>query len=305
MADFDEYAKYWRMHLLAENKSKTTVDWYIRNLGYFAAWLKANDLPDDPTRVRLPAVNAYFAWLRDQPGQKADTKMSSETIAGRWRALQQFWKYMTEVEELPKSPMSKLEKPKVPVQPVEVFTDAEIERMLRAARYKFTKFQARRNTAILRVFLETGARLGEVAKLKPDDVDFVHYTVHVHGKGRKDRTIPFGPKCGLALRHYMRERSSYWHEGDKLWLGERGSLTASGISILFRKVQAESGVHMHPHKFRHTFAHNWLMSGGGETDLMRIMGWESRKMLEIYAASAGSERAHHAYRKLNLYKNIS
>jgi len=56
---------------------------------------------------------------------------------------------------------------------------------------------------------------------------------------------------------------------------------------------------LHAHRFRHSFAHSWLASGGQEQDLMRLCGWRSRDMLARYGASAADERAREAYRRLS------
>jgi len=52
---------------------------------------------------------------------------------------------------------------------------------------------------------------------------------------------------------------------------------------------------VHPHIWRHTFAHNWLDAGGAEGDLMVLMGWDSPEMLRLYGASARGARARRAY----------
>ena len=98
----------------------------------------------------------------------------------------------------------------------------------------------------------------------------------------------------------MRARSQHrWAHLDALFLTQRGALSPDGARERIRIRGVLAGIeHLHPHRFRHTFAHDFLMSGGQERDLKRLAGWSSDVMLERYGASAADVRAKAAAQRL-------
>jgi len=200
--------------------------------------------------------------------------------------------------------MVKMKPPYVREKPVPIVADDVTRRVLDGCTGR--GLVSRRDAATVRLLLDTGCRLSEIAELTLEDVDLTLDVVHVVGKGRRPRIVPFGARTGQALSRYLRVRDGdRWNKSSALWLADRsrGPLQANGIKLMLRRGKAAGlpdGVHLRAHQFRHTLAHTWRMAGGDSTDLMRIMGWRSPEMRHRYGASAADERAHQRHRQLRL-----
>ena len=282
----------FELTLEAEGKSPRTVRSYGDSVRFFAGWLKEQGLPTAVQSLGRREVERYLAHLLEV------SKPSS--AATRYRGLLRFFGWAVEEEELGLSPMVAMRPPHIPETPPPLLTEDELRRLLRAC--VGTAFEDRRDLAIVRSFIDTGARLSEISGLSVTDVDIPNRVLHLLGKGRRPRAAPFGVKTALALTRYLRVRASHRRASSPaLWLGHAGPMTASGLGDVVERRGVAAGTEgLHPHQFRHSAAHRWQVEGGNESDLMTLLGWKPRSMLSRYAASAATERAQASHRRLAL-----
>jgi site-specific recombinase XerD len=279
-------------HLRAANKSPMTIKAYTEAVRQFDAFLGDRGMPRTVAAIRREHLESF---IEDQL-----KRLRPASAANRYRSLQQFFRWLVDEGELKDSPMAKMKPPAVPEEPPTVLTDVDLSGLWKVT--SGTGFDDRRDRAILRLLLDGGIRRAELAGLRLEDVDRDQDVIVVMGKGRRPRAVPYDREAARDLDRYI-DRARKDHrdaDGPWLWLGKKGRLTETGIAQLLQRRGREAGLEgrLHPHLFRHTWAHQQLAAGMQETDVMRIAGWKSRQMVARYGASAGHERAIAAYRAI-------
>lgn len=283
----------WRRSLAARRSSPATVATYTSAIERLADFLDAQGMPTGVGAIRREHVEAFIADLL--------TKRAPATAHNRYRGCQAFFTWALEEGEIRTSPMANMKPPRLPETPPPVLRDVELRKLLDACA-RDRSFGGRRDEAILRLFMDTGTRRAEVLGLRLEDIDLDEGLVKVTGKGSRTRVVGIGAGTVQALDRYVRARAKRPDAGEPwLWLGRKGRLRETGLAELIRERGRQAGIkaRLHPHAFRHAYAHAMLAGGMQEHDLMAIAGWKSPAMLARYAASTRQERAIKAAKALS------
>ncbi|MGZ3715536.1 MAG: tyrosine-type recombinase/integrase, partial [Ktedonobacterales bacterium] len=177
------------LSLQAANKAPKTIKGYLDAVALFAAYLSTHDYPLNVASIERRHVEAFIA---DQLQRHTPASASN-----RYKSLQQFFRWCVEEEELAASPMAKMVPPHIPEQSPAVLSDDDVRKLLKAASGK--RFEDRRDTAIIRLLLDTGMRRQELAEITLSAIDWELKVVGIVAKGRRPRACPFGAKTAQAL----------------------------------------------------------------------------------------------------------
>jgi site-specific recombinase XerD len=220
-------------------------------------------------------MERYLAYLRE--------RVSSTSVNTYYRALKTFFTHLSTRALIDENPMDKIQTPKIPKTSPEILTETEMGMLFKAA--KDNKRNGVRDYALVMFLFETGARAGEIAKLKVKDVDFSNKSARVLGKGSKSRTVFFRESTKAALLSLLAERDI--SSGNQyLFYSERGeSLSISGQRQIVKRVAKRAGIkdkRIYTHLLRHNFGTFFIKNGGGESALMGLLGHTTTTTTKIY-----------------------
>ena len=158
-----------------------------------------------------------------------------------------------------------------------------------------------RDVAILELLYATGIRVGELCGLDVDDVDHERRVVRVFGKGRKERSVPFGVPAERALAGWLAVRGTVAvpGAGAALFLGTRGKrIDQRAVRTLVhaRLVDVPGAPDLGPHGLRHTAATHLLEGGADLRTVQELLGHASLATTQIYT-HVTTDRLRAAYRQ--------
>jgi len=269
--------------LVAERDARpNTLAAYLRDLDDFADFLGGRGV----AAASSADLRAYLASL----GRRG---LSPRTAARRLSTLRQFHKFLYAEGLRDDDPAAALDSPRQGRRLPKVLSEAEVDRLLAAARRREGP-EGTRLLALLELLYASGLRVSELISLPLAAVRRDPRVIFVRGKGGRERMVPLGEPARGAVDAYLPLRRHFLPpKADSPWLfpsgvrgGVRGGhLTRQRVGQLLKALAVEAGIErdkVSPHVLRHAFATHLLDHGADLRALQQMLGHADISTTQIY-----------------------
>lgn len=271
----NEYIKYL---INQKGYSPLTIESYKREIVEFRDYLISEGI-DSFLEVEYYMIRGYLVVLHNK-------QLSASTINHKMSSLRNFYKYMVKKQYIKNNPFVLVESIKTPKRNPDFLYLDEMNDLLDSIDVS-TKLGIR-NKAMLELMYASGLRCSEVVNLTLKQIDFNQGILLIHGKGNKDRYVPFHDYASKWLRTYIEDvRSELTVDQDNEWvfLNNRGNkLTNRGVEDIVKRVSQNYNpmLTIHPHTIRHSFATHLLDAGADLRTVQQLLGHTSLSTTQIY-----------------------
>lgn len=266
---------------LERNYSEKTIVSYQSDIEKFFDFLLAEGVLMD--QVDLIVIRNFLT-------NELQNGISKRSCRRRISSLKQFYKYMQKKGWVKDNPFLYIQTPKTEKKYPHALYKEQVADVLKNNALR-TDELAIRDQAILCVLYYCGLRAAELVALTMQDVNLRNRVLVVkHGKGNKERLVPFTDECRDAIQKYLNdERPKLAMKTKKLeytlFLNDKGNkLTTRGLEYILDSIQEKTGtfVGLHPHILRHSFATHLLENGADLRVIQDLLGHKSLNATQVY-----------------------
>ncbi len=290
-------------HETIKGQSRLTVSEYYLDIRMFLRFMKLmrNEMPLDTPLEDIPikdiderflesiTTSEVLDFLSYLSSERSEHGIEASARARKLSAIKSFYKYLTvRTKLIQENPVADLEYPKLRKSLPKYLTMEQSAALLQAV----SGPNAKRDYAILMLFLNCGIRRSELVNLNISDV--YEDRIRVVGKGNKERFVYFGSPCRKAIDAYLPERNKKILTDNKALFGSRNSnrISTDAVHRLVKKALMQAGLdstQYSAHKLRHTAATMMLSGGVDVKTVQEVLGHENLNTTQIYTHIENSE----------------
>lgn len=281
MSDFrGRMQEYLDVLKYQKNYSDLTIQAYQRDIEQFFLYLREECI-EDLSDVQYSFLGGYLSSLHQQ-------NLSAKTINHKMSSLRGFYRYLQNQEYINDNPFLLVDSLKEPQRNPDFLYIDEMVALLDSI--DITAPLGKRNKAMLELMYASGLRCREVVELTLAQIDFSRQLLLIHGKGKKDRYVPFHDFAKECLQDYLEterlELMAKKHQEHHFVFVNKfgGQMTNRGIEDIVNRVTQnyDPTKKIHPHTFRHSFATHLLQQGVDIRLVQELLGHSSLSTTQVY-----------------------
>ena len=270
------------------NYSPNTAAAYAQDLDCFLIWA---------SNCGIDVLQATHRDFRRFLSSLSGAGYAKTTVNRRLSAVRSFYSWLVREGVIESNPAAVVSSPKLPKSLPHVLSQEDVEKLLKCA--DASTPAGALDAALVELLYASGARIGEVASLDVDRIDFSDKSVRLFGKGSKERIVPLYPAALHALDAYLAHARPVLlanHKGGltaeeaadaqrALFINARGArMSERSLRARFEKLLAQAGLAgmATPHTMRHTFATEVLDGGADLRSVQEMLGHASLSTTQIY-----------------------
>ena len=252
-----------------------TLEAYGRDLRQFLDWVNS-DLGRPPTPADLAGFDAKL-FRRFMAARRAKG-FSGRSLARTMSALRTFFRWLGNTRAVMQVAL-----PKVPHGIPKPLTVSKAAELIDDRPELGCDWIAARDAAVLLLLYGSGLRISEALALTPKDAG--RDSLHIRGKGGKERLVPVLPITRTAITYYMQLCAYPLRREGPLFLGATGTaLSPRVVQKKMEDMRARLGLPdtATPHALRHSFATHLLSAGADLRQIQELLGHASLSTTQAY-----------------------
>ena len=267
--------RYYTDLLLVERLSKETAETYRYEAEIFLHWLSGQ-------RIKLSSVTVqniiyFLSWRKT-------TDHSPLTLSKDISSLRAFGFYVERMGIWKENLAFLIERPKAARSLPRVLSVQQVERLL--AQIDVSTVIGKRDSALFELIYSCGLRISEACGLLMENLHMAEQVILVHGKGDKERIVPFGNTAKIKLEDYLYNARSELVAGKivpEVFVNYRGQpISRKGVWKRFKNLNTLSGIEAKVHTLRHSFATHLLQGGADLRSVQELLGHSDLATTQIY-----------------------